>query len=431
MIVPRSRLIWLFALGVVPVAALAPWSYGAAVIAVFVTALVALLAVLDAVNGGRARGVVSLKLPPLVRMSHRAEQVIELTVQNDTGSNVSLKTALVYDGADVLEFIAPPGTSRTGWTLRANARGRFMLTECWYETPSPMGLWSVRYTLPVECEVRVYPDLAAEHRKLAALLTRRHGMDARRVVGRGREFEKLREYSPGDPLDEINWKATARRASLVTKVFQVERSQDIYVVVDASRLSGRDAGGDTVLERYIAAALICGASAQRQGDRFGLVTFSDQVHQFIRASSGRPHFGVCRDAILALAPRPVVPDYQELMTLLRMQVRRRAMIIFLTELDDPVQSESFLAAVRLITRQHLVHAITVTPAEAVPLFHGEPPSTVEAIYEKLGGHLEWRRLRETGSALQRAGVRFASSAARDLTFVLTSAYLAAKKEQRI
>ncbi len=431
MIVPRSRLIWLFALTVVPAAAVAPLSYGVAALAVFVAALIALLAALDAVSGVRARRLLTVLMPPLVRMSQRGSQTIDVTVQNNTRSNAPLRGALLFEGADPIEFIAPAGTSQTAWTLHAQTRGVFKLSECWCETPSPMALWSVRWTQPVECEVRVYPDLATEYRKLAALLTRRNGMNARRLVGRGREFEKLREYVPGDSLDEINWKATARRASLVTKVFQVERSQDLYVVVDSSRLSGRDAGGETVLERYIAAALICGDSAQRQGDRFGLVTFSDQVHKFIRASSGRPHFGVCRDAVLALASRPVVPDYQELMTFLRTQVRRRAMVIFLTELDDPVQSESFLAAVRLIARQHLVHAISVTPAGAVPLFHGDAPSTVDGIYEKLGGHLEWRKLRETGTALQRTGVRFASSAARDLTFVLTSAYLAAKKEQRI
>ena len=58
-------------------------------------------------------------------------------------------------------------------------------------------------------------------------------------VGRGREFEKLREYIPGDSFDEIHWKATARRARPITKVFQVERTREVYVAVDLSRLSAR------------------------------------------------------------------------------------------------------------------------------------------------------------------------------------------------
>ena len=56
-------------------------------------------------------------------------------------------------------------------------------------------------------------------------------------IGKGREFEKLREYIPGDSYDEIHWKATAKRGRPVTKVFQIERTQEVYVVIDASRLS--------------------------------------------------------------------------------------------------------------------------------------------------------------------------------------------------
>jgi uncharacterized protein (DUF58 family) len=80
-------------------------------------------------------------------------------------------------------------------------------------------------------------------------------------MGRGREFEKLREYQPGDSIEDVQWKASARRQSLITKVYQVERTQEVYAIVDASRLSGRvlprrsdDVSQDTVLDRYVTAA---------------------------------------------------------------------------------------------------------------------------------------------------------------------------------
>jgi len=95
--------------------------------------------------------------------------------------------------------------------------------------------------LPLPGEIRVYPNLHPERRNLAGLFLNRgaFGIHAQRQVGKGRDFEKLREYIPGDSYDEIHWKATAKRGHPVTKVFQVERTQEIVVVIDSSRLSAK------------------------------------------------------------------------------------------------------------------------------------------------------------------------------------------------
>ena len=94
----------------------------------------------------------------------------------------------------------------------------------------------------MQSEIRVYPNLLTERKNLAALFLNRgtFGIHAQRQVGKGRDFEKLREYVPGDGYDEIHWKATARRGRPITKVFQIEKTQEIYVIVDASRLSARE-----------------------------------------------------------------------------------------------------------------------------------------------------------------------------------------------
>ena len=98
--------------------------------------------------------------------------------------------------------------------------------------------------MPVQSEIRVYPNLLSERKSLAALFLNRgaFGVHAQRQVGKGRDFEKFREYVPGDDYDEIHWKATARRGKPITKVFQIEKTQEVYVIVDASRLSARKSG---------------------------------------------------------------------------------------------------------------------------------------------------------------------------------------------
>src|SRR5579871_6103505 len=130
-------------------------------------------------------------------------------------------------------------------------------------------MWQVRRKETVAMEIRAYPNLRRDD-DLKALRLGVTGAHAQRQVGRGREFEKLREYLPGDGFDEIHWKATARRGKPVSKVFQVERTQEVYVIIDSSRLAARPVEEETVLDRAIKAALVVGAAAERRGDLFGI-----------------------------------------------------------------------------------------------------------------------------------------------------------------
>lgn len=233
-------------------------------------------------------------------------------------------------------------------------------------------------------------------------------------VGQGREFEKLREYIPGDSFEDVHWKATAKRGRPITKMFQLERTQEVYVVVDTSRLSARTVhmttngteGDVSYLERFITASLILGMVAERQGDLFGLVTFGDRIHSFVRAKTGQAHFNACRDALYTLEPQLVNPDFDELFTFLRLRLRRRAMLLFLTNLDDTVLKESFARNIEMVRRQHLCLVGMMTPPGVRPLFTDPNVETQADIYQHLAGHMMWHDLREVDRVLQRMGVGF-------------------------
>ena len=215
---------------------------------------------------------------------------------------------------------------------------------------------------------RVYPNLLTERKNLAALFLNRgmFGLHARRQVGKGRDFEKLREYVPGDGYDEIHWKATAKRGRPITKVFQIERTQEVYVIIDASRLSARiqpmagaatgaSMGETTVLERFITAALVLGLAAEQQGDLFGLLTFADRVGTFVRARNGSAHYSACRDALYTLQPGAGDAGLRRARARSSgLRMRRRALLVVLTSLDDPLLAASFAANVDIICRQHLI-----------------------------------------------------------------------------
>lgn len=439
MIVPGPRLILFAGVAFLPAAALGTASGSPAAWAVAAAFLV--LAAADAALSRRAFRGIGAELPPLVRLAEDRPGAVEVTIRNEgkAGSRLRLGLALprgLESERRDLRVDLPPGRAsfRVAWPLVPRKRGRYVLDACHMERPSPLGLWAVRKSDPARAEVRVYPDLLAERRHVGALFLNRgtSGIHTQRQVGKGRDFEKLREYLPGDGYDDIHWKATAKRGFPVTKVYQIERTQEVYVVLDVSRLSARPAGpgGKRILDRYVTAATLLAMAAERQGDLFGLAVFGDRVHRFIRAKAGKGHVTACLEALYAREPQTASPDFDELVGFLRLRLRRRALLVFLTSLDDPLLAEGFARSAEALGGRHLVLAGMIRPAEARPLFD-RPGAVAEPadLYRALVGHIRWHDLRELGNVLRRRGARLALLDDATMCGELVSRYLDIKKRQ--
>ena len=432
MIAPSTRLLLVAALVAAPLATLAGLLPALAPACVAAIAVLAGAAAWDAGRGLRAIDALSVRLPALLRATRglEARLPVELINRGETAAPVQVALRLPPDlvSERLAESVsAVPGASRIAWPMTPRERGDFRIALADVERASPWHLWSIRSVVGAECEVRAYPNLRGDATRALLLSRQTPGARRERQVGRGREFEKLRDYAHGDSFDEIYWKATARRGKPIVKVFQIERTQELYVVVDASRLSARR----ETLETYVTAALHLGLAAERQGDRFGLVTFSDKVHRFVRARSGKAHFRACREAIYKLQPRRVSPDFGELFGFIQTVLRRRALLVVLTALDDPVLAESFAQAVRIASRRHLILVNVAGTPGIQPLFEGPPPESLDDLYRSVAGQLFWKKLRELRMTLERAGVRFSVLDPAHLETELTSLYLDVKRRQAL
>jgi uncharacterized protein (DUF58 family) len=443
MIVPRTKLLFWVAVIILPFALLAAVAPASAVISLSLIGVFILVAIVDAIGGRQSLGSVAVELPAVVRMSKDREAKLELRIFNPQQDKKNLRVALDWPREikavdEEIDAALPANTEWSRVTLPCTPlrRGSYHLNAAFIESSSPFGFWATRKTVPVQSEIRVYPNLLTERKNLAALFLNRgtFGIHAQRQVGKGRDFEKLREYVPGDGYDEIHWKATARRGRPITKVFQIEKTQEVYVIVDASRLTGRkpeqnSESETTVLERFVTASLVLGLAAEQQGDLFGLLTFSDKVEKFVRAKNGQAHYNACRDALYTLQPKVVTPDFDELCTFIRLRLRRRALLVFLTALDDPVIAENFVRNVELIRRQHLVLVNMVRPPGVKPLFTSQDVAETDDLYQHLGGHLQWHKLRELQKVLQRRAVRLSLLDTEALSAELVSQYMSVKQRQ--
>jgi uncharacterized protein (DUF58 family) len=384
-----------------------------AVLAVIIVGVIA-----DAVLGTRALAEVAVEFPAGARWTKDRESKLAIKLENAAAAitvSADFPKEILWRRVESV-FVCTPVK-----------RGDYQLTECYLESPSPFQLWSIRSIRPIRTLIRVYPNL--RHDKTAAAFLRRSlgGMHLQRQLGKGREFEKLRDYAPGDSFDEIHWKATARRGRPISKQFQIERTQEVYVIIDSSRLTARS----DALEQFVTAALVLAIAADRQGDHFGLLTFSDKVGKFVRARSGMTHFLACRNAIYDLQPRPVSPSFEEVFSFIQTRLQRRALLIFLTALDDPLLSETFSQHCGVIARRHLVVVATPEQSAAQPLFAGDLPVTTDDVYRRLASHLAYRDRLELKKKIERQGLKFATLRPDHISADLAALYLAIKRSQAL
>jgi uncharacterized protein (DUF58 family) len=453
MIIPSTRLLYLFALIVLPFAIIGTIFSAEIELSSGIIVLFVLIVAIDAFLSHRRFDGITFEFPDIVRLSKDKKGNIEFRIKNDKASksNICIGLAfpdqLVPDNEELfIELPAGNDLSMFSWPCTGLTRGNYKFEKCYCEAASYLGLWSFRTSSAINMEVRIYPNLIQERKSLAAIFLNRGmcGIHAQRQIGQGREFEKLREYVYGDSYDQLHWKATARRGRPITKVFQIEKTQEVYVIVDASRLSVRgakDLSGneqastgcdhETILERFINTALIMGLVAERQGDIFGLLSFDNRVRNFIKAKNGKAHFSICRDSLYSLQPQTVNPDFDDLFTFISQRIRRRSLLIFLTNLDDPVLAESFMKNIDLIARKHLILVNMLKPAGVQRLFSRPNIESIDDIYRDLGGNIALHSLLEIQKVLRQRGVNFSILDNEKFCAEIVSQYIAVKQRQLI
>jgi uncharacterized protein (DUF58 family) len=430
MLVPSSRLLLFTAALVVPLATLAGVSPALAWPCLATLAVCGAIAAWDALRGASSLRGIALRAPALLRFTKGVESNFSLVIENGSAAPRPLRLALtlpesIETPTPVLELVAPAGACEASWPCIARARGDFSPREIPIETLSPLGLWLVRSARPIDSSIRVYPNL--RDRATAALFLRSavSGLRLCRQVGKGREFENLRHYLPGDCFEDIDWKATARRGFPTVKLYRVEQSQEVYAIVDASRLSARE----DILESYVDAALHLALVAEKHGDRFGLITFSDRTHHFVRAASGMDHFRLCRETIYNLQARRVSPDFGDVFTSVQTGLRRRSLLVFFTSLDDALLAESFERGVSLLARRHIVRVMMRSTAALSPLDQSAPVRTPDDVYEVLSGQLLAGRMRTLESALSIRGAGLQLASASEMNARTSACYQTVKRRQ--
>jgi uncharacterized protein (DUF58 family) len=316
------------------------------------------------------------------------------------------------------------------------------------ERLSRFGIWRLRQWFDFPDALRIDADLRSGRREILRSPVYRALVASQQTpwTGHGRDFERLREYQPGDNYSEIAWKSTARRGAPVTRLFQWEQKQEVYFVVDQSRASAvalnpnEATEGETawarasrrLLDLQVETALVGATVALELGDEFGLVTYADEPKSWLRAGSGQSQFHQFRDRLLNIKPLPTTADYDALFSEIRARLRRRAYLLLLADLTKRPVADSLRRGVGLVRASHALLMTSILPAHARPAFSTrEEPHTDQDVYAALAGEKENQRLNALARQLRQLDVQLRYIPAELFLRTAVEGYLESKREQRL
>jgi uncharacterized protein (DUF58 family) len=330
------------------------------------------------------------------------------------------------------ELIADvPRQSRTTITrpVTPTSRGADELRALyvWYE--NPLGLIRRRLRIPAPQAIRVFPDLAAVERYGKLHLRNRMieaGLRRMKLRGAGTEFEALREWSDGDAFRSIDWKATARRGKLMVAQHEVERSQNVTLLLDCGRLMTPRIDTGRKLDYAVTAALSLATIAGLASDRVGLVAFAHDILAASAPRSTRSSVARLADTLYGLEPRFEESNYTRAFAYLRRHLHKRSLIVFLTDVIDPLAQATVMAEVGSLARRHLLICVFMNDAAVNEALSQQPQSVSDAYRANVAlGLANERRLAK--AMLERAGVIVIDVPAKKLTTALIDEYLRVKR----
>jgi uncharacterized protein (DUF58 family) len=405
---------------------------------------------IDSPQLGRATGV-----ELAVRME--GDGVIDLRMMDD------LNGSLVATPAEQRVEVFPREEVLSRSTIYPRERGDFGLGRVYLRYRGTLRLverWAA--ALPVgekdlPQRVRVFPahEDSRENTQFYLLRARQIEMQKRklRLRGVGREFDSMRDYQPGDELRKISWTATARRGKLVTRQFTVERSQQVWMMLDAGRLSRtafelrrgtelaqvekfaeteaeREAAHQltvTQLDQATTAATMLAQVIQGSGDKFAMMAYGRDVQQLLPPGAGAAHVRLLIDLLSQTRSEGAEADHLNAVARLKTAQRRRGLIVWITELIDSVGKPELVVAAAELVRRHLVVLVLLKHPELEDLAAREPKTKDEMFHSAAAQEMLERR-RETIAQLERQGVLIVETTAAEVGINAVSKYLEVKAE---
>ena len=282
-----------------------------------------------------------------------------------------------------------------------------------------------------ETQINVLPNLGAVarlHRQLNAFALRGLGVRAAPRLGKGREFDRLRDYVTDDDYRDVAWRASARHGRLIVREFRTERAQDVLICIDRGHRMAARVEEITRLDHALNAAVLIGYLCNRMDDRVGVLSFADEADLGLPAGRGRQQMRSITSYVTPIAPQLRNTDYLALAAGLKHRLRHRTLILILTVLPEREERHELLRAMQMLAPQHLPLLVVMNDRTLEAAARTLPASRSELSRTLVARDL-WLGRVETMRDLRALGAMVVDSTPSDAGIDGVNAYIDIKRRQ--
>ncbi len=398
-------------------------------------AVIAFAAALDLLlSWSPAKLSIQRELPHSLAQGHW--QTVAVTVLN-TGRRV-LQADLLDGVPDAFNVRDLPRTfrlrsgeqARVTYSLCPVERGDFQFAPMQLRRRSVLALWYLQQAAPVAGRMRIFPDFSWLKGSLLLVGAQHMSRMGVRLVprrGEGMEFHQLREYRTSDSQRQIDWKASARRAHLISREYQDERDQQILMVLDTgSRMRAMD-GAMSHFDHVLRAMLLLAVVALRQGDSVGLLSFGG-VSRWLSMQRGAAAVNRLLNGVYDLQTGTSASDYLAAAQEIRVRQRRRALVVFLTNARE--EDQDLLPALELLRGRHVVLVTSLREVVLGDIEH-MPINGLDDALRYAAASAELQARARTSETVQRGGHALLDCMPQELPVRLVRDYWQLKRSGRL
>lgn len=329
--------------------------------------------------------------------------------------------------------ILPLQKLHVAYDIKALQRGVFKFGTTFVYVSSPLLLLERRLNFTHEHEVSVFPSTKL-FKKFQLMATTHQfalvGNKQMRKVGNSMEFDQIKEYTLGDDIRSVNWKATARKGSLMMNNYIEEKSQNIYCVIDGGRLMQYTFDGLSLLDYAINTTLVLAKVILLKDDRVGLIQYNDKVKDFILADKRKNQLKIINNALFNFQTDFKDSSLEHLHAIVSRKITQRSLLIIYTNFESKVSFDRQLPYFKQLAKKHLV-LVVFFENDQVKDYAQRNNETLEDIYVSTIAEKYMYEKKQIIKQLQHAGLIGVMTTPKALQTEMINQYLQLKQRQLI
>lgn len=260
------------------------------------------------------------------------------------------------------------GNHQHKYFLRPLMRGEYRFGQIQLYIASVLGIVKRRISSGAQVAIPVYPSIIQMKKyelKTMARTATEYGVKKVRRIGHSYEFEHIKPYQRGDDYRSINWKATGRRAQLMVNQYEDERSQQVYCIIDKSRVMHMPFNGLSLLDYAVNASLVISNIVLGKQDKAGLMTFADKPQTLLKADRSKVQLKRILEALYKEEESAVEANYESMYMAVRKIVGSRSLLFLYTNFESTYAFNRVLPQLRKLNNQHLLVVVFFENTEII------------------------------------------------------------------